>query len=76
MIAGREVNFTTFPIRSTSCGRYPNTGAVEALDSPNWTTDFETVEVYNGQTDFWDCRTTWAFDAVEVTSSENKYVED
>ena len=27
MIAGREVNFTTFPIRSTSCGRYPNTGA-------------------------------------------------
>lgn len=38
--------------------------------------DEEEEVMNNGTTDFWDCRTTWAFDAVEVTSSENKYVED
>lgn len=32
---------------------------VEALDSPNWTTDFETVEVYNGQTDFCQVLADW-----------------
>ncbi|MCB9745105.1 MAG: hypothetical protein H6740_21125 [Alphaproteobacteria bacterium] len=38
--------------------------------------DEETETNNAGTVDAWDCQTTSSFSAVEITSSENKYVED